>query len=355
MATVEGAMHIVRYVNPAFCRLIDKTRDELVGTPFREILPEKDECLALLDRVYRTGTSESRLEQVHPDHRPLFSSLVMWPVTSDDRTVGVMIQVIETTPLYEKALAMSEALMLGALHQHELTALAERSNTKLQTEVVDREQRERDAKMLTREVSHRIKNNLQIVVALIAYEARSTPASCVQALEAMQARIVAIATLYDLISQSSRGQTVAVDAYLTEIARTMSASLLGDSSSITIEVKAAAVDIDPVRAVPFGLLVNELATNAIKHAFPDGTGRVILSAEQVGGQIELTVADNGVGMSDKGSPKAPARHGADYVAIFVRQLGGTIAVSGSEGGGTITRIRLPLLAVPSGSAAPAAV
>jgi two-component sensor histidine kinase len=126
----------------------------------------------------------------------------------------------------------------------------------------------------------------------------------------------------------------------------MSASLLGKTSGIKIEVKADALEIAPDRALPFGLLVNELATNAIKHAFPDGTGRVTLSVEQIGGQIELTVADNGVGMKDKGSAKTAKKRGTDYVAVFVRQLGGTIAVSGTEGTGTIVRIRLPLLVVP---------
>ena len=170
----------------------------------------------------------------------------------------------------------------------------------------------------------------------------------------MQARIGAIAQLYDLISQSSRGRTIAVDAYLREIAKTMSASLLGNASGIKIEVKADALDIDPDRAVPFGLLVNELATNAIKHAFPGGTGRVVLSVEQVGDQIELTVADDGVGMKDKDSVKIPEKRGSDYVAIFVRQLGGTIVPSGSEETGTIVRIRLPLLLVASGGAERAA-
>src|SRR4029077_4541197 len=146
---------------------------------------------------------------------------------------------------------------------------------------------------LTNEISHRIKNNLQVIVGLIAYEARSTAQPCVDGYKAMQDRIGAIAQLYDLISQSSRGGTIAVDAYLRKIAKTMSASLLGNTSGIKIEVKADALDIDPDRAVPFGLLVNELATNAIKHAFPDGTGRVVLSVEQAGDQIELTVADDG--------------------------------------------------------------
>ena len=110
------------------------------------------------------------------------------------------------------------------------------------------------------------------------------------------------------------------------------------------------MEIDPERAVPFGLLVNELATNAIKHAFPGGAGRVVLSVEQVGDQIELAVADNGVGMKDENSAKIPEKRGSEYVAIFVRQLGGTIVPSGSDATGTIIRIRLPLLLVPPGGA-----
>ncbi|MDR5726767.1 MAG: histidine kinase dimerization/phosphoacceptor domain -containing protein [Terriglobia bacterium] len=221
-------------------------------------------------------------------------------------------------------------------------------------DITDRKQRERDAKMLTNEISHRIKNNLQIVAGLIAHEVRSTATPSLQGYRAMQARIGAIADLYDLISQSSRGETIAVNAYLREIAKTMAASLLGSTSGITIEVKAEALDIDSDRAVPFGLLVNELATNAIKHAFPGGTGRVVLSVEKAGNQIELTVADNGVGMKEVDPTKIPEKRGSDYVAIFVRQLGGTIIVSGSERAGTIVRVRLPLLPAPSGGVEPLA-
>ena len=221
-------------------------------------------------------------------------------------------------------------------------------------DITDRKRRERDAEMLTNEISHRIKNNLQIVVGLIAFEARLTAAPCVQGYRAMQARIGAIAQLYDLISQSSRGGAIAVDAYLREIAKTMSASLLGNASRIKIQVKAEALDIDPDRAVPFGLLVNELATNAIKHAFPGGTGCVVLGVEKIGDQIELTVADDGIGMKGKDRAKVPEKRGSDYVDIFVRQLRGTIAVSGSPGTGTIVKIRLPLLLVPPGDAEPLA-
>jgi two-component sensor histidine kinase len=217
-------------------------------------------------------------------------------------------------------------------------------------DITDRKQRERDALSLTNEISHRIKNNLQVIVGLIAYEAKWTAAPCVQGYKVMQARIGAIAQLYDLISQTSRGRTIAVDAYLREIAKAMSASLLGNTSGIEIEVKAEPLEIDPERAVPFGLLVNELTTNAIKHAFPEGKGHIMLCVEQVGDQIELVVADDGVGMKDKDSAKGPEKRGSDYVAIFVRQLGGMIVPSQSEGAGTIVRIRLPLLLVPPGGA-----
>jgi len=216
-------------------------------------------------------------------------------------------------------------------------------NAQLHVEIDEREQRERDALVLTNEIAHRVKNNLQITVALIALEAKSAAAPCVGGYRAMQARIGAIAELYDLISHSSDGQAVALDAYLREIARTMSESLLESTSGIKIEVEAEALEIDPIRAVPLGLLVNELATNAIKHAFPDRTGRVLLSAEKVGDQIELTVADDGLGMKDKYSEQISEQHGSDYVAIFVRQVGGTIEVASSKGTGTTVRVRFPLL------------
>jgi len=211
-------------------------------------------------------------------------------------------------------------------------------------DITDRKQRERDAQMLANEISHRIKNNLQIIVGLIGFEAKTTEGTGVQGYKAMQTRISAIADLYDLISHSSRSGAITADAYLRAIAKTMTATLLGESSKIHIEVDAAALDIDPDLAVPFGLLVNELATNAIKHAFPDGAGRVLLSVKQDASGVALTVTDDGVGMTEKSAEKAPERRGFNYVNIFVRQLGGTIAPSSEDGPGTSVKILLPRLA-----------
>lgn len=347
---LSGETHIVRYANPAFCRLIGKSHDEVIGRPFNGLAPKTDESLTLLDRVYRTGAAASYTAEEQAAPLPLFFSYTLWPVVADGRTAGVMIQVNETGPLHETRQAISQALLLGALRQDELIAAADVANVALQTEIGERKRREDDAKMLTKEVSHRVKNNLQVVIALLANEIKRTPAPWVQGYLAMQDRIGAIAHLYDLISQSTLGQTVPISAYLTEIANTLSASLLGDTSGIRIAVDSEALEIDSERAVPFGLLVNELATNAIKHAFPSGVGRVTLAARRVENDIELSVSDDGIGMPAQGPGSKPGKHGSDYVAIFVRQLQGALVRSAARESGTSVSIRFPLLSSLEASA-----
>jgi PAS domain S-box-containing protein len=307
------AAGIITDVNKQMEALTGCTRDELIGAPSKNYFTDPERAEAAIKLVLR--------EKKVTDYE-------LTACARDGKQTEVS---YNATTFYDRDRTLQGVLAVAR-------------------DVTERKQRERDALSLTNEISHRIKNNLQVIVGLIAYEAKWTAAPCVQGYKVMQARIGAIAQLYDLISQTSRGRTIAVDAYLREIAKAMSASLLGNMSGIEIEVKGEPLEIDPDRAVPFGLLVNELATNAIKHAFPHGTGHLMLCVEQVGDQIELVVADDGVGMKNKDSAKSPEKRGSDYVAIFVRQLGGTIVPSKQEPTGTTIRIRLPLLLVPPGGA-----
>ncbi len=135
----------------------------------------------------------------------------------------------------------------------------------------------------------------------------------------------------------------------------MSASLLGNTSGIKIEVEAEPLEIDPNRAVPFGLLVNELTTNAIKHAFPHGSGNIMLCVEQIGDQIELVVSDDGVGMKNKDLAKSSLKNAVPTTwRSSCGQLGGAIVPSTQQATGTTVRIRLPLLLVTSGGTEPMA-
>src|SRR4029077_9633812 len=89
-------------------------------------------------------------------------------------------------------------------------------------------------------------------------------------------------------------------------------------------------------------LVNELATNAIKHAFPSGTGHIVLGAEQVGQEIVLSISDDGIGTKEKAVVGISEKRGFDYVAIFVRQLRGIPSSSGSGESGTTIKVRFSL-------------
>ena len=337
-----GEAHIVRYANSAFCRLIDKARDEVIGRPFDDLLPPADQCRTLLDRVFRTGAAASYTAEEQAAPCPLLFSYNLWPVMADGRTAGVMIQVNETGPLHETRQAISQALLLGALRQDEIIRAAEVTTVQLQTAIGEGKEREDNAKMMTNELAHRVKNNLQVVAALIGAEVRRTPEPWAQGYRATQARIMAIAELYDLMSESSRGRTIALEGYLTKIAKALSASLLGGASGIQLVVEVEALELDAQRGVPFGLLVNELITNAVKHAFPDGAGLVTLAVRRIGAEIELRVTDDGIGLPASDQDSKPGKRGSDYVAIFVRQLEGAI-VRSSGGVGTTISVRFPFL------------
>ena len=142
MAAVEGVNHVVRYVNAAFCRLMDEPAEQLVGKPFAELMPEESECLSRLGRVHRTGKSERLVEKRDSTSHPAFCSFEMWPLSAGGCHVGVMIQMTETAQSRGQIVAMNEALLLGSLRQHELTEAAESLNARLQNEMAERSQAE---------------------------------------------------------------------------------------------------------------------------------------------------------------------------------------------------------------------
>ena len=156
----------------------------------------------------------------------------------------------------------------------------------------------------------------------------------------MQTRISAIAQLYDLISRSVAFGPVRVDEYLTGIAATLSSSLLGETSKILIRVEAEPLAVTAEHAVTLGLIVNELATNAVKYAFPAGEGQIVLGFGYRDGEVVLTVSDDGVGLAATESRSDGSNMGSRFVDAFTRQLGGKLAKASGASGSTFT-VRLP--------------
>ena len=145
MLAVEGPTAIVRHVNAAFLSLSGASREELIGQPFALCVPEgeKNGCVSLLERVYRTGRPESLAEQKHGDRQAAYWTYTVWAILgTDERPAGVMIQVVDSTEIAlfrAQAAAMNEALMLGSVRQHELTEAADDLNEKLRAQVLERQ------------------------------------------------------------------------------------------------------------------------------------------------------------------------------------------------------------------------
>ena len=315
LVVLESDMTIVT-ASHAFLTLFGITEAEIQGRRLADVGQHQMDTPAL----------RHLMEKVLPDNRPIDA----FEIEDDFPGLGRRVYTLAVRKVFQPG-----------NHSHRLLLVF--------TDITDRKQRERDAEVLTNEISHRIKNNLQLVVGLIGFEARRAAAPCVTGYMAMQARIGAIAQLYDLISRSATGDAVFVEGYLFEIARTVSESLLGLGSGITIAVEpaaagdgAGALRIDADRAVPLGLLINELATNALKHAFPAGRGCVTLRAARDRDHMVLTVADDGVGLREHAPDARPQARGTDYVGIFVRQLGGDLSTVSIEGEGVTVVIRIPL-------------
>lgn len=124
---VHGSTHSVSYVNSAFCLLLGKSRSQLIGKSFVEIVPGGSECLPILDHVFQTGEAATHAYEVDAEINPAHWLYAIWPaLDANERPVGVIIQLTKAANFRRDTAAINEALLISGLHQHELRALAEK-------------------------------------------------------------------------------------------------------------------------------------------------------------------------------------------------------------------------------------
>lgn len=207
------------------------------------------------------------------------------------------------------------------------------------TDVTEQHEAGKYQEMLTREMSHRVRNSLALVASFIMLEARSTSEAGVRrALEDVQKRVTAIANLHDLLWRSLSLETAELASFLD----TFCAKLQEATPQHRLLFKGEAVTVPTDVAIPSALLVNELVTNAFKHAFPAGKrGEVTVRLSASPETIQLDVADNGVGLPP-GFNIDVADHslGKRVILAFTRQLGGTLTTV-STGRGACFRLTMP--------------
>jgi chemotaxis protein methyltransferase CheR len=200
--------------------------------------------------------------------------------------------------------------------------------------------RERIA-LLLQELTHRVKNSLQLIAAMVRIESRSHKSGEGRAaLERVSHRIAALAQLYSMLSKTNTVEAVDAATYLDELCRDLIASVQREGDmSIVLKTDIASELLSTDRAIPIGLIVNELVANAVKYAFPYETkGTVMVTLKRAPGELRLTVADDGHGVDPR---RADSGVGGRLVEGFAQQLGGQVERE-SDSRGTTVHLILPL-------------
>ena len=202
--------------------------------------------------------------------------------------------------------------------------------------------------ILVREIHHRVKNNLQLVMSLLNLHARRIrdPRAEVAFAEA-RSRINALATLHRRLYESESLQEIDLKWFLEDLCAELRRGGLSRGKSVELSVDSPSEVIGPELAVPLGLLVTEAITNAYKHAFSELSGghivvRVVREAETT---LLLSVTDDGVGFGTSDDTADSSGLGRSLIEAFVRQLRGELVIK-SEGG-TSVEVRFPAPAAPA--------
>lgn len=215
-------------------------------------------------------------------------------------------------------------------------AEVQRANRLLREELSERNQAEaalasslREKEDLLKEVHHRVKNNLALIVSLMRLEAgRSREAETRATLKEMQGRIQSVVLLNEALYKTESYSRVKLADYLRQIANHLFQAQNANTGAVRLALDLAAVEVPTKEAIPCGLIVNELMTNSLKHAFPGGRSgeiRVDLKREEPG-RVRLRVSDSGQGLPEGFASKPRDSLGLDLVSDLAKQLQGALEI-----------------------------
>jgi two-component sensor histidine kinase len=188
------------------------------------------------------------------------------------------------------------------------------------------------------ELQHRVKNNLQLITSLIRFEARRVPdRRAGDRFDSLAGRVEALAVLYRSLTQSQHSDTVDLGVYLSEVASSVMKAHATEGIRLDLQVDTWPVSVNV--AMPTGLIVNELLTNSLKHAFRDRDGGAIhvhSLVDEVG--CRVVVADDGVGLPPDGQWPMPGRLSALFVRSLQQNANADISVRSEPGKGVTVEI-----------------
>jgi two-component sensor histidine kinase len=266
-------------------------------------------------------------------------------------TAGVLLATAALlAPLVPKALALPSPTQLATLNRELAAEIQERRHAEaaLMQREAELEVALRHREVLLREVHHRVKNNLAMIAGLVRIAGRRAPADAQGVLRDISRRIVTVGQIYTQIHDADDLRRVDLAAYMRAICDNVASSLGRDNVSLETALAPCTVDIDT--AVPLGLIVGELLTNAYKHAFPgERSGRIAVTLACEGTQCAIAVADDGIGLSEM---RRTGASGLGLANALANQIGGHLESTGAAGAGAQLRLTFRLASRDGGRRPP---
>jgi len=280
-------------------RLWMRDRDQILGRNLWETLPEaaSGSLRQLYEQVMRSGMA-AHVEEIspHPPHGRWFE------VHAYPQSGGLSVYLRDVTDRHQANERIKRALQ--------------------------------EKEVLLREVHHRVKNNLQIICSMLRLQARNLhDETLLQALRDCRERVQAMAMLHDQLHRAKDFSNLNLGEYIRNLASSLFCSYGVNSADVELrmDIEDIAVSIDT--AIPCGLIVNELVSNSLRHAFPGGRkGCVSLGLHaRSGGRAELTVADNGRGFFKETNGHQARSLGLRLVDLLAEQIDAALTFSGAPG------------------------
>lgn len=192
----------------------------------------------------------------------------------------------------------------------------------------------KEKEVLLKETHHRVKNNLQIISSLLSLQAGYVKdEKLLDILRDSQKRIRSMALIHEKFYQAEDYIGADFSGYVRDLILSLFSTYRFDTSAVDLQTNITDVFLDMDTSIPLALIINELISNSLEHAFPDeGKGRIRVDLkEEDGGRFKLTVEDDGVGLPEDFDIQSTETLGLRLVAALVEQLGGKIEIDTTAG------------------------
>lgn len=290
---------------------------------------KKSQEIAELMVKYETDKKEQSIQILKSESRSQHAELQKVNLQRNITFGGILMLIVLSSFVYNGYRNKQKSNQLLQSKQTEIN----RQNKTLQFLLNDKDKLLAEKDWLLREVHHRVKNNLQIVMSLLNTQSAYLESNAaITAIRESQNRVQAISLIHQKLYSTSNVASIDMRAYISDLVSYLHDCLDTIARRIRFEIVVEDIRIDLAQAVPLGLILNEAVTNAIKYAFDENGGNIIIALQWVGKEnLLLTVADDGKGLPVEFDIDKTTSLGMELMKALCKQLSGTFEMRNKPG------------------------